>query len=198
VDNTGQTDELENTSWQAPQSFGTPDGSGTTVSLYQAGRVGVSCPTSSTCTAVVGATVLVWDGSTWAEQPSPWTGSLASGPSDPTAISCPTSSVCFIVNGTGVSMGGPGGSWSSEATVDPGGGLDSISCPSTTFCLAADESGSVITWNGTSWTAPQQVIPSATEYPGTGTFVSCPSAQFCMVMNGDGDYATYSGSADPS
>lgn len=198
VDNTGQTDELENGSWQAPQSSGTPDGPGATVSLYQAGRVGVSCPTSSTCTAVVGATVLVWDGSTWVEQPSPWTTSLVSGASDPTAISCPTTTTCFIVNGTGVSVGGPGGSWSSEADVDSSGGLDSISCPSTTFCLAADRGGSVIVWNGTTWSAPEPVIPSASEYPELGTFVSCPSAQFCMIMNGDGDYASYSGSAVPT
>ena len=198
VDNTGQTDEMENGTWQAPQSFGTPDGAGATVSLYQTGRVGVSCPTSSACTAVVGASVLVWNGSTWTEQPSPWTASLAGGTSDPTAISCATTSVCAIVNGTGVSMGDPEGPWSGEDTVDPAGGLDSISCPSTTFCLAADEGGSVITWNGTTWSAPQPVIPSATEYPGIGTFVSCPTAQFCMVMNGDGDYATYSGSAPSS
>jgi hypothetical protein len=195
VDNTGQTDEMENGTWQPPQSFGRPDGAGATVALYQAGRVGVSCPTSSACTAVVGASVLVWDGSSWAEQPSPWTASLVPGASDPTAISCATTSVCAIVNGTGVSMGGAESSWSAEDTVDPGGGLDSISCPSTTFCLAADEGGSVITWNGTTWSAPQPVIPAATEYPGMGTFVSCPTAQFCMIMNGDGDYATYSGSA---
>jgi len=195
VDNTGQTDEMENGTWQPPQSFGRPDGAGATVALYQAGRVGVSCPTSSACTAVVGASVLVWDGSSWAEQPLPWTASLVPGASDPTAISCATTSVCAIVNGTGVSMGGAESSWSAEDTVDPGGGLDSISCPSTTFCLAADEGGSVITWNGTTWSAPQPVIPAATEYPGMGTFVSCPTAQFCMIMNGDGDYATYSGSA---
>ncbi len=104
----------------------------------------------------------------------------------------------LIVNGTGVSVGGPGGSWSSEADVDSSGGLDSISCPSTTFCLAADQGGSVIVWNGTTWSAPEPVIPAATEYPELGTFVSCPSAQFCMIMNGDGDYASYSGSAVPT
>lgn len=194
VDNTGHTDELENGAWRAPQSFGTQGGAGATVSLYQAGRVGVSCPTTSACTAVVGASVLVWDGSTWTDQPSPWTTSLVSGSADPTAISCPTTSMCAIVNGTAVWMGDPGSSPSGGDTVDPGGGLDSIACPTTTFCLAADESGSVVTWNGTTWSARQPVLPSATEYPGMGTFVSCPNAQFCMIMNGDGDYATYSGS----
>jgi hypothetical protein len=51
----------------------------------------------------------------------------------------------------------------------------------------------VVSWNGASWSAPEQVIPTATEYPGIGTTVSCPTIQFCMVMNSDGDYSTYNG-----
>jgi hypothetical protein len=196
VGNTGQASVIEGGNWQTAQSFGTT-GSGPSVSLYQAGRVGVSCPTTSDCTAVVGATVLGWDGSSWTEEPSPWTSSLVTGSSDPTAISCPTTGLCAVVNGTGVSMGSPGGPWPAEQTIDPDGGLGSVSCPSTTFCLASDESGSVVMWDGTSWSAPDQVIPAATEYPGIGTSVSCPSPQFCMVMNSDGDYATYSGSTPP-
>lgn len=195
VDNSGHTYTLRSNNWLTPQSFGTAAGPGAAiVSLYQAGRVGVSCPTSSACTAVVGTSVLDWNGSTWAQEPSPWTSSLTSGPSDPTAISCPDTTLCAIVNGTGVSVRTAGNQWSAKEAVDPHGGLDSISCPTTSFCLAADLSGSVLTWNGTSWSAPIQVIPAATEYTGIGTSVSCPSAQFCMVMNSDGDYATYSGS----
>ena len=197
VDNTGQTYELANGRWLSPQSFGTSSHGGGTTSLYQSGRVGISCPTSSSCTAVVGSSVLQWDGSTWTEEPSPWTSTLASGDSDPTAISCPTSSVCAIANGTGVTMGSPGGMWSADGSVDPDGGLDSISCPSATFCLASDEGGAVTMWNGSTWTTPDQAIPAPSEYPGIGTFVSCPSAQFCMVMNSDGDYATYSASTGP-
>ncbi len=197
VDNTGQAFVLEHDSWLTPQSFGVPGGSGTPVSLYQAGRVGVSCPTTSSCTAVVGSSVLTWNGSAWAEAPAPWTSSVVSGPSDPTAISCPTTSLCAVVNGTGVVMGWPGGAWSADQSIDPQGGLDSISCPTATFCVAADETGSVVTWNGMAWSLPVQVIPNATEYPALGTSVSCPTAQFCLVINGDGDYATYSGSSFP-
>jgi hypothetical protein len=194
ADNTGHTYTLHNGDWGTPQSFGELGGLGApAVSLYQAGMVGVSCPTSSTCAAVVGTSVLDWDGSTWTQEPSPWTSALVSGPSDPTAIACPSTSLCFIVNGTGVSMRTAGDQWSAEATIDPHGELDSISCPSTSFCLAADQSGSVVMWNGTTWSTPVQVIPAATEYTGIGTSVSCPSAQFCMVMNSDGDYATYTG-----
>ncbi len=198
VDNTGHTYELADGRWLASQSFGTPSGHGAPVSLYQPGRVGVSCPTPSACMAVVGASVLDWNGSSWAEESEPWTSSLASGASDATAISCPTASLCAIANGTGVSMGSPGGPWSSAPNADPDGQLDSISCPSATFCLAAGSSGSVVTWNGAGWSSPDQVIPSADEYPGNGTSVSCPNPQFCMVLNGDGDYATYSGSPSPS
>jgi len=195
VGNTGAALAFGGGSWHPPQSFGA--GSGTPTALYQSGRVGVSCPTSSSCTAVVGASVLGWDGSTWSQQPSPWTTSLAPGSSDPTDISCPSASVCFIVNGTGVSTGSMGSPWSGEESVDPNGHLDSISCPSTTFCLASDAGGSVIMWNGTTWSGPNQVIPTATEYPGIGTTVSCPSPEFCMVINSDGDYATYSGAPAP-
>jgi hypothetical protein len=135
--------------------------------------------------------VLDWDGTNWSEEPAPWTSSLASGPGDPTAISCPTTGRCLVVNGSGVSIGAPGGPWSPEQTVDAHGGLDSISCPSVTHCVAADSGGSILTWNGTSWSGPAQVLPAAVQYTGIGTSVSCPTVDFCMVMNADGDYATF-------
>lgn len=198
VDNTGNTYTLRDGSWLAPQSFGVAGGpGGSRVSLYQLGRVGVSCPSSSSCTAVVGASVLDWNGSAWTQEPNPWTASFTSGTSDPTAISCPSVSECLIVNGTGSSARTGGRGWSPEQTIDPAGGLDSLSCASTSFCVAADEGGDVVTWNGTSWSSPTQVIPAASEYTGIGTTVSCPSTQFCMIINSDGDYATYSGTGAP-
>ena len=194
VDNTGQAYMLRNGTWLTPQSFGEPGTQGSSdVSLYQPGRVGVSCPDSTSCTAVVGATVLDWNGSTWSEESAPWTSSLVSGASDPTAISCPTPGLCLVVNGSGFSLRSPGTGWSTEQTVDPHGGLDSLSCPTASFCMAADEGGSVTSWNGSTWSPPVQILPVATDYPGIGTFVSCPTSQFCMVMNSDGDYATYAG-----
>jgi hypothetical protein len=190
VDNTGHVYTLRDGRWLAPQSFGAP---GSTVSLYQVGRVGVSCPSASQCTAVIGTSVLDWDGNTWSEEPAGWTSALASGPSQPTAIACPTTSWCAVVNGTGVSIRTAADRWSATQTIDPRGGLDSISCPTTSSCLAADGGGAVVSWNGAGWSAPDQVIPAATEYSGIGTTVSCPTIQFCMVMNSDGDYATYNG-----
>lgn len=194
VDNTGHAYTLSGGRWLAPQSFGAPGATtGSTVSLYQAGRAGVSCPSTSQCTAVIGTSVLEWNGSTWSEEPSGWTAAATSGPAQPSAIACPTTTWCAAVNGTGVSLRTGGTQWSTMQTIDPRGGLDSISCPTTSFCLAADDGGAVVSWNGASWSAPDQVIPTATEYPGIGTTVSCPTIQFCMVMNSDGDYSTYNG-----
>jgi hypothetical protein len=195
VDNTGHTYTLRDGSWQASQSFGEPDGpNGSTVSLYQSGRVGISCPSNSSCTAVVGSSVLDWDGSSWAQEPSPWTTSSLPESSD-TAISCLPGGQCLIVSGTGMSLRTPGSGWSPLQDIDPRGGLDAVSCATASFCVAADQAGAVVQWNGTAWSAPQQVIPAAGEYPGIGTSVTCPSAQFCMILNSDGDYATYSGPA---
>jgi hypothetical protein len=167
------------------------------ISLYHAGRVGVSCATTSACTAVIGSSVLDWNGSSWSQEPSPWTSTLATGSSDPSAISCTGTAWCAVVNGTGVSTRNAGGPWSPEQTVDPDGGLDSISCPSASFCVAADRGGGVVTYDGSEWTAPDRVTAEATEYPGIATTVSCPSTTFCMVLNSDGEYATYSGAARP-
>jgi hypothetical protein len=200
VDNTGQAYTLNDGVWGHPESYGIPAGPGGSggsgggnVSLYQAGRVGVSCPTSSDCTAVVGSAILDWNGSSWSQEQSPWTSTLATGSTDPTAIACPTTSWCAVVNGSGVSVRTDGGPWSAEQTIDPEGELDSISCPSASFCVAADQAGGVVSWNGSGWSAPVRVVPEASEYPGIATTVSCPSRSFCMVLNSDGDYATYAG-----
>jgi hypothetical protein len=200
VDNTGHTYTMQNGRWLPTQTFGEPQAltpSAGAVSLYQSGRVGVSCPNATSCTAVVGSSVLDWNGDTWSKETAPWTTSLAPGAAVPVAIACPTTSLCAIVNGDDIVVRGADRSWTSRQTLDPGRQLDAISCPTTSFCVAADDSGAVMVWNGTTWSGATRVIPAATEYPGVGISVSCPSAQFCMVMNADGDYATYTG-PDPS
>lgn len=194
VDNTGHTYTLRNGTWLPPLSFDDPPGSGAaapTTALYQAGVIGVWCSSSSSCIAVVGTSILDWDGTTWHEEPVPWTAAPGAATVQAGAVACPTSTLCALVHDTGVSYRITGKSWSPLETVDPQGGLDSISCPTTSFCLAADHGGSVVTWNGSSWSAPQKVIPAAIEYTGDPTTVSCTGDGFCMVMNGDGDYATY-------
>ena len=193
VGNTGTATVLKNGVWLPPQAFGAAAGLASSVALYQAGRVGIACPSPSSCTAVVGTAVLNWNGATWSKEVGPWTTSLAPGAVQPTAIGCPTVNLCAIVNGTGLSARTTGRSWSAKQTIDPGGGLDAITCPTATFCMAADAGGSVMTWNGGTWSAPQPVLPAATQYTDIGTSLSCSSAQFCMMMNADGDYATFTG-----
>ncbi len=193
VDNTGHATTMRNGNWGTPQSFGTSLATGgTRVSLYQGGRVGVSCPSATSCTAVVGTTVLDWNGTTWAAEATPWTTALAPGADVPVSIACPTLTLCAVVNGDDIVVR-DGGAWSPRQVLDPGRQLDSIACPSRSFCIAADDTGAVMTWNGSAWSGPAQVVPAATQYPGNGVSVACPSTRFCMVMNADGDYATYNG-----
>ena len=192
ADNTGHTFAVRKGAWLAPQAFGDPAGS---VALYQTGRIGMACIGNSFCTAVVGTSALDWDGTTWSEEPTPWTSAPVAGP---TAVACPTTHLCAIVAGASLWVHNGATAWSPAGTIDPGGVLDAIACPTASFCLAADTVGRVLAWNGSSWSAPRQVIPPAVEYAGAGTSLSCPTARFCMVMNGDGDYATYSGPAPGS
>lgn len=198
VDNTGHTYTLKGGAWLAPQSFGQYVGFGTAaskVSLYQTGRVGVSCPSVTDCTAVVGTAVLDWNGLVWSQEPKPWTSSLAPDAAAPVAIACPTTDLCAIVNGDDIVVHDGSKPWTPRQTLDPGRQLDSIACASRSFCVAADDTGAIMEWNGSTWTGPTPVVPAATQYTGIGVSVSCPSAQFCMVMNADGDYATFDGSA---
>ena len=200
VDNTGHAYTLRDGAWLPPQSFGAPPAPGAgapSTALYQAGGIGVWCSSSSSCIAVVGTSILDWDGGTWHEEPAPWNAAPDASTAQAGAVACPTSTLCAIVRDTDVSYRITGKSWSPLQAVDPGGGLDSISCPTASFCLAADRGGSVVAWNGSSWSAPQKVVPTATEYTGDPTTVSCTANRFCMVMNGDGDYATYTPAQPP-
>lgn len=192
VDNTGAVAVLANGGWLAGTSFGTGSpGSPADTALFQSGRVGVACPSSSSCTAAVGSAVLDWDGTHWSKEPLPWTTGLPA----PTGavVGCPSVGLSAILSGATLSVRSGAGGWSAPQTIDPAGGLDAVSCPTATFCLAADVHGSVLDWAGGSWSAPVEVLPAATEYTGDPTSVACSSPQFCMVMNGDGDYATFSG-----
>ncbi len=190
VDNTGHAESLVAGSWVDAGAFGTEG-----VALYEGGLVGITCPTSSMCRAVVGTTVLDWDGTAWSQEATPWTTSVPAGSGgtpQAAAIVCPSTTLCAIVSGTELWVDEPGQPWTPPQSIDPEGGLDSISCPTATFCMAADEHGSVLQWDGSGWSSPARVVPAATDYTGDPTTVSCSSDRFCMVINGDGDFATYS------
>ncbi len=192
VDNTGHVAVLRGTSWSVPQVMTTRVGSAT-VGLYQSGRVGMSCTGTTACTALVGDTVLDWDGSTWTGSPAPWPASLTGD----SAVSCPVAGACVAVRGPYVSVRIGGSGWSTPRSIDPDGHLDAVSCPTLAFCMAVDAYGDVVHLADGTWSSPAKVVPTPSEYAGDGTSLSCPSDQFCMVLTGDGDYATYQG-PDPN
>ena len=190
VDNTGNVATRTGTTWSTPEAMTARSGSAT-VELYQQGRVGVACADASTCTALVGGTVLDWNGSTWSASPGPW----PAGTTGDSAISCPTPATCLAVRGSTVSFRTAGSGWSRPSVIDAGGRLDALSCPTAGFCVAADAAGNVVHLAGGTWSAPTKVVPTPVDYAGDGTSVSCPDDQFCLVLDGDGDYATYQGTA---
>jgi len=192
ADNTGHVAVLHGTSWSAVQSMTTRTGSAT-VGLFQSGRVGISCTGTSSCTAVVGDTVIDWNGSAWTASPAPW----PAGTTGDSAVSCPAAGACVAVRGQYVSIRAGGSGWSTPRAIDANGHLDAVSCPTLAFCMAADAYGDVVHLADGTWSSPAKVVPTPTEYAGDGTSLSCPSDQFCMVLTGDGDYATYQG-ADPN
>jgi hypothetical protein len=189
VENTGTVYTWRHGAWLTPQAFGAPDGpGGSTTALYAPGRVGLSCPTATACTAVVGTAVLDWDGTQWSEESAPW--SIAADPRG-VAVACPTATLCAIVSGPVMAFRNGTATWSAPRAIDPGGQLDGISCPTTSFCMAVDAGGSAVSFDGSTWAPPVKVLPPATEYTGIGTSVACTSDQFCMVLNGDGDYTAF-------
>jgi hypothetical protein len=188
VDNTGHVAVLQGTTWTVPQVFTARVG-GSTVELYQSGRVGVSCPDATDCTALIGDTVLDWDGSSWTASAGPW-GPSVTGDS---AVSCPVAGTCVAVRGASVSVRSPGSGWSTPREIDGNARLDSVSCPSLVDCVAVDAYGYVLRSTDGTWSPPHKVVPTPVGYSGDGATVSCPSTQFCMVLTGDGDYATYQG-----
>jgi len=192
VDDTGHVAVLHGTSWSTPQAMTTTSG-GRTVGLYQAGRPAVSCTGPSACTALVGDTVLDWNGASWTSSAAPWSAATTGD----SAVSCPVPGACVAARGAYVSLRLGTGPWSTPHAVDGSGHLDALACPTLTFCIAADAYGNVATLTGSTWSAPTKVVPTPTEYASDGTSLSCPSDQFCMLLTGDGDYATYQG-PDPN
>ena len=192
VDNTGHVATLQGTTWSTPQAMTARVGS-STVELFQSGKVGIGCADSSNCSALVGGTVLDWNGTAWSTGSGPWPG----GSAGDSAVSCPLPGTCLAVRGSSLSVRTPGTGWSTPRVVDSNGGLDALSCPTAAFCMAVDAYGNVIHLAGGTWSAPSKVVPTPVGYAGDGTIVSCPTDQFCLVLNGDGDYVTYQGATPP-
>ncbi len=165
---------------------------------------GVSCPSSTACTAVgtyeTGGgvqTVLAegWNGSKWSVQataklPAETRSSHMHG------VACTSSSVCVAVGVVVVHEAGSevqhvlverwnGSEWTSQLTA-PEGTLYAVSCTSEKACMAvgaaAGKTSGVLgeLWNGTEWSAQSIPQPEA----GTGTLydVSCGSSSSCLAV----------------
>ena len=167
---------------------------------------GVSCPSTTTCTAVGSyftsaggpteelALAESWNGTSWSVQPTAATMPLTS--SSLNAVWCLSAASCEAVGriytGSGeetLAESWNGTSWSIQPTPNPSGSTFSyfanISCaPAGTPCKAVGSSGNetlVESWDGTSWstdTTPK--IPNATE--SSFSDVSCTSTIACTAV----------------
>ena len=160
---------------------------------------GVSCPSTTACTAVGGYTnssrgavtlAARWNGSGWALEstPNPTGASLIVM----RAISCPSSTACTAVGEYFNSAGARvtlaerwnGSSWAIQSTPNPTGSQDSVlygvSCPSTTACIAVGSNDLAERWNGSRWAI--QSTPNPTGALSTILYgVSCPSTTACTA-----------------
>jgi hypothetical protein len=190
----------DGTSWTISS---TPDVTGATLSELS----GVSCPTTSACTAVgnyvnsSSAQVTVaesWNGTSWTIQSTPNPAGAAT--SELLGVSCPSSSVCTAVGDsftasveTTLAESWNGTTWTIQSTPSPSGvaysPLLAVSCPSVSACTAVGDSGDssstdvtlAESWNGTSWTMPSTPNPAgATTSALAG--VSCSSTSACSAV----------------
>jgi hypothetical protein len=185
----------------------TPNPAGATISHLS----GVSCTTSSACTAVGDATVsgvqtmmaMAWNGTAWILQTLPtFFGASATELND---VKCLSATACFAVgmytstSGTkgALALSWNGTTWTIQATPTPAGAtithLRSISCTATTECTAVGDaqiSGVLKTlamrWNGTAWSL--QTTPNPSSYNSLHLKgVACTSATSCLAA---GDLTT--------
>jgi len=173
---------------------------------------GVSCPTSTSCTAVGfndGAeteTALIehWNGKAWSVVPSPALKGVEVGVLS--AVSCPSAVNCTAV---GVQFGlsaakvliehWSGKAWSIVPSPSPSGAeiaeLLGVSCPTSTSCTAVGISEAfegtrspgaktlVERWDGTAWSVSPSPTPAA-PFASLGA-VSCASATSCDAVGMD-------------
>ena len=172
---------------------------------------GVSCTTSSACTAAgyyvnsAGTIVTLaerWNGSSWTIQSTP--NPTGTNDSALNGVSCTTSSACtaagYYTNSAGtivtLAERWNGTSWTMQSTPNPGGAKDSalngVSCTNGTACTAAAEyhnsAGVQLTlaerWNGTSWTIQSTPNPGGAKASALNG-VSCTTSTTCTAA---GDY----------
>jgi hypothetical protein len=162
---------------------------------------GVSCFSSSSCTAVgdytkrLGTTVTLaerWNGTSWSAESTP---NPAGAPSSwLNAVDCTSAPACVAVgdaftrSGTDITLAErwDGTRWSIQATPNPpagGGVLFGVSCSSASACTAVGASNAgtfAERWNGTKWLI--QPAPNPPSGGGVLFGVACTSAVSCTAV----------------
>lgn len=137
---------------------------------------GISCTSTTTCTAVGYKTVagLIkplaerWDGTSWKTQEVPGAGALQ-------AVSCASATECVAIGAGGGSARWNGKEWSSLS--GPIGELiRDVSCTSASFCMAVSHNATTYTWNGSLWKS--QKTPAGSMFLG----VSCTASNACTAV----------------
>jgi hypothetical protein len=162
---------------------------------------GVSCPSSSACTAVgqfaagSGAQLTLaerWNGSNWRIQPTP---NPAGSPSSTLfAVACPATDTCAAVGTSNskllVERWG-GARWHLQSAPVPPGAqfseLNAVTCTAATSCIAVGDyvnsSGADVSlaerWNGTKWAIQPTPNPSGAQSFSVLTGVSCTGRDAC-------------------
>ena len=163
---------------------------------------GVSCTTSTACTAVgwdrldecnffhcyVDATLAEGsNGASWTVQ-SGLPGYRFPIPIALEGVSCSAAAACAAVgsyNGATLAAGLSGPTWATQST--PSGATSSdlagVSCASATACTAVGQSGETLaeTWNGTTWTIQPTANPTAATSSRLNT-VSCTTSAACTAV----------------
>jgi hypothetical protein len=187
----------------------TDDPAGASVASFS----GVSCASSTSCTAVGGVNLdsilpvpLVehWNGSAWTLQQTPDLppGDQYGSDSQLVAVSCLSSSDCVAVGSTlDPQANGPGqlierwdgSAWTVQATASSGGATEQlfgVACTAANACTTVgtrqspDTSGTLIEhWSGTSWSAQTSPDPNGAT-PAALSAASCASAAVCVAVGG--------------
>jgi len=190
--------------WNGSAWTSIPAASGTAVHPV---LLGVTCSSSTECTAV-GSTGLVdgdgqtliehWDGTAWTATAGPDLGATFND--ELFGVSCPAVGTCLAVGqatsvfaeiNSPIAVGLSSGTWSLVPTMLPstsgpgGSGLRSISCPTTTSCVAVGAGvggvgGPPLAETGN--LSGLNVLPTPGFSEGTMLGVSCSSATSCTVV----------------
>src|SRR5215472_7614370 len=168
---------------------------------------GVSCSSSSSCTAVggytkrFGTTVTLaerWNGASWSVESTPSPQGGASSALN--AVDCTSASVCVAVgnsfthSGTEITLAErwDGTRWSIQATPNPssgGGALFGVSCTSASACTAVGASNAgtfAEQWNGTKWAIQPTPNPAGAQFSFL-IAVTCTSSSACTAVGGYGN-----------